>query len=162
MRQTKNVKYYLTIFFIATGAIFLYATIDAFANNGYSSDMLLSLAFAPISFTGFLFLFDKVIDLVFPKKLKKKREDKNEYQAFLNTINKEVETQVDFSVEDFRRLRESDRFQKALGQAYRVYKEGETAELSYDFLRKKFKKDTKEFIALNIVIDKVKKLKENS
>jgi hypothetical protein len=162
MKQTKNFKYYLMIFVISTLAIFVFATIDAFNNDGYDKELLLTMSFAPISFTVFLFVFDKAFDMIFPKKNKGKSEIKDKYLNFLSMVNKEVEANVDFSIEDFRRLRDSERFQKSLKQAFRIFEEGETEDITYDYLSKKFKKDTNEHIAMQIVITELKKLEENS
>lgn len=161
MKQ-KNFRYYLMIFITATVAIFLYAIIDAISNGRFDNSILLTMLFAPIVFTVLLFLFDKVFELIFPNKLKEKRDNKDNYEQFLAVINKEVEDQSDFSIEDYRRLRESEKFQKALKQAYRILEVGETEDITYDYLSKKFKKASREYIAMNIVIKEVKKLKENS
>ena len=162
MQQTKNFRYYLMIFIIGTVAIFLYATINAIATGGYDRSLLVTMMIAPAFFSVFLFIFDKIFELVFPNKLKKKQADKNNYQQFLNVINKEVENQTDFSIEDYRRLRESEKFQKALKQVFKIVEEGETDDLTYEYLSKKFNKDSNEFVALNIVINEAKKLKVNS
>lgn len=162
MQQTKNFRYYLLIFIIATLAIFIYATISAIIEGSFDVILLITMGVAPAVFTVFLFLFDRIFDMIFPKKLKDKQQNKDNYKAFLSVINKEVELHTDFSIEEYRRLRESEKFQKTLKQVFRIMENGETEELSYSYLLKKFKKTTNEFTALNIVIEEAKKLSENS
>lgn len=162
MGQTKGFRYYLTIFIIATAALLIYATIDAISNHGFDKSLLLTFTLAPVTFTGFLYIFDRIIDFIFPKKMKAKKEDKQEYQNFLKNINRAVEENSELSIEDFHQLRISEKFQKALGQAYRIFKQGETVDLTLGYLSRKFKKNTREYIAINIVVNEVKKLMENS
>jgi hypothetical protein len=163
MRQTKGFKYYLMIFGIAVFALLVYTVFDALKNGALRWEMLLIAIVIPIIFTALLYMFDRIFDFAFKKFSKNKQQDNKEgYEAFLNMINKVVEEQTDFSIEEYRHLRVSDRFQKALKQVYKVYEDGETPELSYAYLQKKFKKNTNEFVALNIVIEEVKKLEKNS
>ena len=65
------------------------------------------------------------------------------------------------NIEDFRRLREDERFQKGLQQAFRIKNEGETESLNFTILEKKFKKNTREYEAMNVVIEEVKKMMVN-
>lgn len=162
MKQVKNFRYYLMIFIISTIAIALFVGVDAIQNGKIDTNLLFTAAFAPLVFSVFLFLFDKIFEMIFPKKLKKKQDNKDNYQQFLNVINKEVELQTDFSIEDYRRLRDSEKFQKSLKQAFRILEDGESEDISYTYLSKKYKKDSREYTAMNIVINEVKKLKENS
>lgn len=162
MNTEKNFKYYLKIFIIGTVAIFLFAVVDAIRNKGFDNQLLLTMLFAPVLFTVLLFGFDKLFELIIPNKLKNKTKDKDNYQQFLNVINLEVETQTEFTIEDYRRLRDSEKFQKSLRQAFRILEEGESEDVSFEYLGKKFKKDSREYTAMNIVIKEVKKLKENS
>ena len=77
MKQVKSLKHYLLIFVIATFAIFLFSTIDAIQNGSYDTQLLLTGAVAPGTFTILLFIFDKIFDLIFPKKLKKAKLNKS-------------------------------------------------------------------------------------
>ena len=162
MKQVKSLKHYLLIFVIATFAIFLFSTIDAIQNGSYDTQLLLTGAVAPGTFTILLFIFDKIFDLIFPKKLKNKNVSKDNYSTFLNVMNNEMSLQTKLSIEDYRRLRDSERFQKALRQAFRIFEDGESQDISYEYLIKKFKKDSREHTAMKVVVNEVKKLRENS
>jgi len=81
---------------------------------------------------------------------------------YLKQVGDAITNQCEFSIEEFRRLRESSSFQKSLEQAFRILANGETEEISFQFLEKKFKKNTNEYIALNVVVNEVKKMMENS
>jgi hypothetical protein len=147
---------------MGTLAIFIYATIDAISTGSYDSELLITMTFAPATFSGFMFVFDKIFDMIFPNKLKTKRKDSDKYGNFLDIVNKAVENDTSFSIEDYRRLRDSDKFQKALRQAFKIYEEGESQDITFSYLEKKFKKSSREYAAMNIVLNQVKKLKENS
>ena len=162
MKKNKNFRYYALIFGFATLAVFLYGVIDTIANKVISNEIVFMIVVTPILFTTFLFVFDKIFDLIFPKVFKPKQNTTEDSKDFMHHINHLVESQVEFSIEDFRRIRVNEKFQKALKQSYKIYINGETEEISYEFLLKKFKKDTNEFKAINIVVEEVKKLKENS
>jgi len=162
MKQNKGLKYYLKIFGIAVVALLIYTIVDYYKNDALNVDMLVIAVLVPLVFTAFLFVFDKIFDFIFNKISKRKPKKDTGYDAFLSMINKIVEEQTNFTIEEYRHLRINERFQKSLKQIYTIYETGETEDLSYDYLHKKFKKNTNEFIALNIVIEEVKKLEENS
>jgi len=162
MNKKKGIQYYLKIFVYATIAVVLFASVDGLSSGGFDFSFFLTLMVAPVAFTLFLFLFDTIIELVVPKRFKQRNVNKDEYSDFLKIVNREVETKTELSIEDFRRLRDSERFQKSIRQAFKIFKDGETKEVTYDYLSKKFKKDSREFIALDVVLKEVKKLKENS
>jgi len=163
MKKTKGLKYYLFILTISTVGMFLFLTANALQNDGYQIDLLYTLVAVPITFTGFLFVFDKLFDLILPKKYKQdKKDETKDYDNFLKRINIIVDQTGEFSIEGFRKLRQSERFQKALRQSFTILNEGESEAMNFAFIQKKFKKDTKEYLAINVVIEDVKKLQENS
>ena len=67
-----------------------------------------------------------------------------------------------YDIEDFRKLRESSKFQKALNHAFKISSEGEYKGVTFEFLEKKFKKGTLEYKAIIIVIEEAKKMKDLS
>lgn len=77
-------------------------------------------------------------------------------------VSSEIQKECNFSIEDYSKLRSDKKFQKGLGQGFRVYDNGETEDLNFEFLERKFKKGTNEYTAFQVVIKQVKKLMENS
>jgi hypothetical protein len=112
-------------------------------------------------FTSFLFVFDKLFELIFPKK-KSKEKEKDDFFNFVAMSNAAIKRETNYTIEDFRKLQESERFQKTVNQLYMIIQEGERDDLSFSYLSKKFKKDTIEFTAVNIIIAELKKINENS
>ena len=163
MKKAKGFKYYAFIFSISTIGLFLYLSVMAIQNGGYDVSLLYMVAVVPISFTGFLFVFDKLFDLLLPSKYKLNKPDNvKEYDKFLKNINVVVDNTGEFSIEGFRRLRQSEKFQKALKQSFTILKKGESEAINFSFILKKFKKDTKEYIAINAVVEEVMQLQKNS
>jgi hypothetical protein len=143
---------------MATGIYVIYLIINGFSSGGIEPALLLSITYLPLLFTLFLFVFDSIFDRILPSK-EKKADDA--YQVFIKQTTKKVNENLALSIEDFRRLRENEKFQKALYQAYQIYLNGENEDINYVFLEKKFKKDTNEYKALEIVVHEVKEMSEN-
>ncbi len=159
MGTKKGLRYYVIVFLFSVIAIVAYVGYLALKEGSIDYDLVRTYIFVPPLFTGLLYGFDKIFEMIFPSKTKKQDL---EYQNYLKQIGQAIDDECDFSIEEYRRLRENSGFQKALGQAYKIYSNGETEEISFQFLEKKFKKNTNEYTALNVVIIEVKKMMENS
>ncbi|MCF7927066.1 MAG: hypothetical protein K9L74_05775 [Candidatus Izimaplasma sp.] len=157
MKKTKGLKHYSRIFLLAVLLYGMYTAYIAFTNDGFQEQMIYSIITVPLLFVIFLFGFDWLFYTLFPSKEKKENED---YKEFVKITTKDIDSELELSIEDYRRLRENDKFQKALYHAFQILKKGETTEINYRLLNKKFKKDTTEDDALKIVVENVKKLRE--
>jgi hypothetical protein len=159
MNNKKGLKYYGIIFGVSVVALAIYIVYLGYQSGGIDTALLFSLLYVPFIFTLFLFVFDKLFDFIFPSKGKKKDDL---FSKYLKVVSTAIQTKYNFSIEDYRRLRENPKFQKALEQAFRILENGETEEISFEFLQKKFKKDSNEFLAMVVVIEEVKKMMINS
>ncbi len=159
MNKNKGLNYYVKIFFFSVLALAIYIAYLSIKAGSIDYTLIYSLILVPFMFTIMLFLFDKVFDLIFPSKSKK---SDTQFKTYLKTVGESITEQCDFSIEGYRRLRGNVGFQKSLEQVYRILTNGETPELSFSFLAKKFKKNTNEYIALMVVIEEAKKMMENS
>lgn len=116
-----------------------------------------------------LFLVDVTAMILFPAALafvfflldlgrgragKKKTEEveKEKYENFIDSIGKTLNQTHKFNVEDFRHFRENKKFQDCLKHLYEIYLNGETQELSYFLLLRKFDKGTQEREAMEFLI----------
>ena len=159
MNAKKGLRYYTIIFIFSVVALAIYVGYLAIKEGSIDYDLIYSLLLVPFMFTMFLFAFDKIFDFVFPSKNAK---ENSEFKTYLKQMGDSIAKECDFSIEGYRRLRGNASFQKSLEQAYRILTNGETEELSFIFLEKKFKKNTNEYIALSVVIEEVKKMLNNS
>ncbi len=157
MKNKKGFKYYLKFWALATLIYSVYIVIIS-VREGFVVDLVLPVFYLPLVFTFLLFVFDTIFDKIWPQK--EKKED-DEFKTFIKTATFEVNEQLELSIEDFRRLRENEKFQKTLYQAYQIFLIGETDEINFTFLNKKFKKDTMEFKAMEVVVNEVKKMMGN-
>jgi len=157
MGQKKNFKYYLLIFGIAMLAILIYTVINWVSTGTFQIGMLWSALVFPLLFTTFFFVFDKIFEKLFPKQ-KKLQGEKDDINNFVNKMNAAMDKDGGFSITDYRTLQESERFQKTLKQLYSIKKDGETEDLTMDYLSKKFKKSTVEYKAIQIIIEELKKM----
>jgi hypothetical protein len=155
MKNFRGLKHYIRMYFIIAGVYFLYISYLAYTNDGYELAVVLGTFYIPLFIILFMYLFDTLFDRIFPTKDKKSKDG---YVSFVNKVTAQVNETLEFSIEDFRRLRENDRFQKALYQAYQISEKGETKDINFILLEKKFKKDSNEGKALGIVIEEVKKM----
>ena len=159
MNTKKGLRYYLIIFFFSVIALVVYVAYLSIKAGSIDYGSISSYLFVPLIFTVFLFLFDKAFDFIFPSKTKK---ENTEFNNYINHIDKVIKEQCDFSIEGYRRLRGNAGFQKSVEQAFRILTNGETKEISFLFLDKKFKKNSDEYIALKVVVEEVKKMMDNS
>ena len=114
---------------------------------------LLDLA-AIISFPAVLAIVFFLLDLGRGKTGKKKTEqlEKEKYENFIDSIGKTLNQTHKFNVEDFRHFRENKKFQDCLKHLYEIYLNGETEELSYFTLLRKFDKGSQEREAMEFLI----------
>ena len=159
MKSKKGFKYYGIVFLFSVIALAVYVGYLAIREGSIDYVLVTSLISVPFMFTIFLFVFDKVFEWIFPNK-ESKQDD--QFTNYLKRVGEAITEQCDFSIEGYRRLRGNTSFQKSLEQAYRILINGETGDLTYQFMEKKFKKDTNENIALLVVLEEVKKMMENS
>lgn len=162
MKRKKGLKHYAKFYAFVVVAYFIYIAINALQNDGFNQAMLASLVYLPVMFIGLVWLFDTILDPFFNRLSRgKKTSEQERYRQFFMLITNEINTQCEFSIEDFRRLRENEKFQKGLQQAYRIQDDGETTELNFTLLEKKFKKNSREYTAMQVVIAEVKKMMTN-
>lgn len=153
MENKKGLKYYIRYYLILLLAYIVLVLISTSMNDWvWNTGQLISIAYLPLTFVVFMFIFDRI----FAKFMKpKKTSDKDQYSLFVRKVVEELQEKENFIIEDYNQLRENDRFQKAMKHAYEIVENGETEEMNVEFLRKKFKKDTVEGKAMNIVLEEV-------
>lgn len=159
MRKKKDLKYYALIFVFSSIAFLIYMVFLRIINGKFDFELIKSLSYVPVMFTAILFVFDFIFDKLFTKKRSKGNV---KFDAYLRKVSNSIQTECNFSIEDYTRLRSNQRFQKGLAQAFRIYDNGESNELNFDFLEKKFKKSSNEYVAFQVVIKEVKKMMEIS
>ena len=159
MKNKKGLKYYATIFAFSTAALVLYVLYLRLKDGEFDAEIILPLLYVPLVFTGFLFAFDKLFEKIFPNQ---KKVENTKYNYYIKAVGLAIETECDFGIEDYKKLRMNQKFQKGVEQAFRVYDKGETNDINFEFLEKKFRKSTNEYIAFQAVIKELKKMMENS
>lgn len=152
MISNKGMKYYLIVFFVSMAFVLVYGTIVSVSSGGIDFVYLMSLATVPFAFTGFLILFDFLLAKILPKKPAVKAM--NEYEQYVLNATEILKETEEFSIEDFRKMRNSDRFQKTLKRLHQIQTFGETEENNYRMIEKKFKKDSVEYKAIQKLINK--------
>ena len=129
MAQKKDFKYYLMIFGIAMLAILLYTVIGWISSGEFSSELLLLAILVPTTFTVFLFLVDTLIAKLFPKRLKK-QDGEAGFDRFVKEMNVALNNGSSFTIQDYRELQDSEKFQKTLKQLFTIKTSGESEDLS--------------------------------
>lgn len=159
MREEKTLRYYLFVYLLSLGGLFVYLTYQAWRNDGYDGTLIYSLLWIPIFVTMFVFFIDKITDLF---RGKKRHTDDQKQKEYIDYMAKAIDEENDLLVEDYRKLKESHRFQKGLHQAYQIAQNGETKELSFEYIIKKYPKQSIEYKAMLTVIDKTKEYMKNN
>ena len=155
MKEEKTLRYYLFVYLLSLGGLFVYLTYQAWRNDGYDETLLASLLWVPVFVTLFVFLIDRISGL-FRKKDGKSNRVKS--QKYFEYMSKTIDENHDFLFEDFRKLKQSTRFQKGLKQAFQIYENGETDILNFEYIIKKYQKESIEYKAMVTVIEKTKEM----
>lgn len=159
MREEKTLRYYLFVYLLSLGGLFVYLTYQAWRNDGYDETLIYSLLWIPIFVTLFVFFIDKITDLF---RGKKSQTEDQKLKEYIDSMAKAIDEELDLLVEDYRKLKESHRFQKGLHQAYHIVQNGETEELSFEYIIKKYPKHSLEYKAMMTVIEKTKEYMKNN
>ena len=159
MKTNRTFKYYLTFYGIATIFYAVYMVVQTRNTGGIQLVHIIMVLIVPLMFIIFLYLFDTITKKFFPQS--KSNAEDEDYKIYLHKVTKAVNEELKFTIEDVKRLRDNDKFQKALYHCYLISKDGETTDINFAFIQKKFKKDTNEYKAIKIVIDEVKKMTVN-
>ena len=182
-------RYYLSTFIMAFAFIFI-LTIISHAGGGYLisgsitfegiwADTFQNFLYKDKTFIVGNYVLDIIAIFVFPlffviifwlidfltKKLKSKKrraeeEEREKYDEFINGVSKEMNATDKFNVEDYRHFRENQKFQECLKKLYLIYKEGETPNVNYALLERKFNKNSKEREAIDFLIDYTKRKRD--
>jgi len=159
MTKKKGFKYYALILVFSSATLIIYMIYLRFKDGEFDSEVFQSLAYVPLMFTSLLYVFDLIFDKIMPKRGK---AGNVKFEAYLKITSEAIKKEFDFSIEEYTKLRGSQKFQKGLSQAFRVYDNGETNDLNIEFLRRKYKKGAFEYGAFQVVIREVIKMMENS
>jgi len=139
--------------------VFLYKN-QTFIKGKYFVD-LISLIAVPLFFSLMFALVDFVTSALKSKKKKEREKEETKYDAFIDGIGVKLNETKLFNPEDFRHFRENDKFQECLKKLYTIYKNGETKEVNYFLVLRKFDKGTSERKAIEYLVTYTEKLRNN-
>jgi len=150
MKQYKKpLKFYLMVFGL-TSVIILGYTIYIYMTSVDTPTFkeMSVLWIMPFFFTLIYYLGDVLSEKI----TKKRKKNTNNEDQFLMDISKKMTESNAFQIEEFRRLRTSEKFQTQLHYAYWIFQNGEDEAHTMDLLQKKFRKDTLEGRAMEYVV----------
>lgn len=150
MNNKKGFKYYGIVFLVSVVAIVIYMIINNIQGNDLELAYIVSLFFVPLFFTLALFVFDRLIEAILPKK---KQPQLDEYKTYVEEATELLRSDDSFEIEDFKKLRENEKFQRVLKQIYNIKTQGETEDSNYKMVHKRFKKDSLEYKAVAKLIE---------
>lgn len=151
-KRLKSWKYYVILYalaFLALGAVALY---KHFAGTYVPGDLWNVLIFPPL-LAVMMFLSDLMMQKLADKKGKKDFEGK-----YLDAIAEKMRAANLFLIEDFRRLKESVRFQEVLKYGFYITQHGESEKFSVARLEKRFDTRSLEAKAMPFVIAYVREI----
>jgi hypothetical protein len=131
-KRVKSWKYYLFLFllsFVALGGIALY---KYFAGTFVVGDLWNALVL-PVVLALVMFLSDVLV-----QKFASKKNKTNYEGIYLDGIAEQMRRSNKFLIEDFRRLKESARFQEALKYGFYIVQHGESEHFTLAHLEKRF------------------------
>ncbi len=151
----KSTMYYVWSFVAASVAVVGYGIYRTLSDGvDFWSWLLDDYILYPFLIVGFLWIYHNLAGRARSKVQLQNREEK-----FLLRVSKKVRDDLALEPEDVERLRESEKFQKALYVAYQITLNGETAEYTYEFLESRFTPGTLEYKAVKIIADEVRDIR---
>ena len=106
------------------------------------------------------FLIDLVLGKV-DKKSKKSDKGKDPFDKYLDSLIEKMTESNKFIIEDYRKFRESDRFQTVLKHGFEIQTNGETEQNNFKKLYKKYDSNSKEYLAITLMEELYKEKEEN-
>jgi len=155
MRKKKGLAYYLRVLLSSFIAILLYGLYRLIRGQDTFTNAVTSMAYLPFLVTFFLWFYDLVSTKLFSRF--DKRSEALEFNAHMS---KKIREELDYQVEDFRRLREHHKFQRALEDLYQVYSLGESELINYEKINRQFRNDDPIKSVVDIMISETKALRE--
>jgi hypothetical protein len=149
-----DIVYYVVLFFTLSLVIVIYSWITSLSSERTFIEGLIQYRYVSLFITIIAFVYRKLGWSMTRRFNQNKKED-----DFVIHMSQMVKNRLKYSIEDFRQLRENQRFQKMLFDSYKIYLNGETEEMNYDVLKHKFTQGTKEYDATLLIIEEIKKLK---
>ncbi len=89
-----------------------------------------------------------------------KTRARNEAHDFLMHMSKKVRKDLGYEKEEFQELQEDERFQTFFEDLYRLYMEGERADLSFNDMERRFDEDDFPYEAAQLLIKETKRVRE--
>jgi len=151
-KRLKSWKYYVLLFaaaFVILGAV---ALIKNFSGTYVEGDLWNVIIFPPL-LALMMFLSDYMMQKLADKKGKKDFEGR-----YLDAIAEKMRGANLFLIEDFRRLKESERFQEALKYGFYITQHGENDKFTVARLEKRFDGRSLEAKAMPFVIAHVREI----
>jgi hypothetical protein len=151
-KRLKSWKYYVLLFaaaFVILGAV---ALIKNFSGTYVAGDLWNTIIFPPL-LALMMFLSDYMMQKLADKKGKKDFEGR-----YLDAIAEKMRAANLFLIEDFRRLKESERFQEALKYGFYITQHGENEKFTVARLEKRFDGRGLEAKAMPFVIAHVREI----
>lgn len=155
MRKKKGLAYYFRVLLSSFIAVLLYGLYRLIRGQDSFIDAVTSMAYLPFLVTFFLWFYDLVSTKLFSRF--DKRSEALEFNAHMS---KRIREDLDYQVEDFRRLREHHKFQRALEDCFQIYTHGETEILNYELVEARFRKDDDVKPVIDLMINETKSLRE--
>lgn len=155
MRKKKGLWYYFRVLISSFIAIILYGLFRQFRHDDAFFDTVTSLAYLPFLVTFFLWFYDLISTRMFAKF--DKRSESLEFNAHMSKMIRE---KLQYEVEDFRRLRENQKFQLALEDLFVIYKQGENDILNYEKILSRFNTDETMKMVVKLMVSETKELRE--
>jgi len=149
-KRLKSWKFYLLLYGLALATLGGIALYKHFTGTFEVADLWNAILF-PIIFVLFMFLSDYLM-----QKLQDKKQRTNYEGLYLDAIAERMRVSGLFLIEDFRRLKDSQRFQEALKYGFYISQNGESENFSIARLEKRFDARSLEAKAIPFVVAQVR------
>jgi hypothetical protein len=149
-RRLKSWIYYVAIYLIGlalVGGVAIFKRL----NGTYTVADLWNVIVLPAVFALFMFLSDLILQKISDKK------DRTNYEGkYLDAVSAKMQASNKFLIEDFRKLKESSRFQEALKYGFHIVQNGEDERFTVAHLERRFDSRSLEGRAMPYVVEHIR------
>lgn len=151
-----SVLYYVGVFLTVSVTLAIYGVFDHRRQEVSYLEWLVPHIYFPFFITIIMIVFQR-----FRKKIDVGIEEDKEKHDFVIHMSEHVKKELNFDLEDFRILQESDEFQRSLYDAYNIYIYGESEMLNFGTIETRFRDNSKEQLAIEVIRQEVQRLQQD-
>ena len=145
-----SILYYVGVFLTVSITLAIYGIFDYRRSEVSYLDWLFERVYFPFFITIIMLVFHR-----FRKRIEVSTSEEKKKHDFVLAMSEKVKEELDYTLEDFKKLQENIQFQQSLYDAYNIYYYGESEMLNKAMIESRFKEDSLESKAMSVILEEI-------